>query len=80
MNKEDIYLKSLSGSILAFLVVLLLSFNLRKSVVLNSGLGVLALLFLKVVVFAALFLILVVKSKYIDVTDIQLFKSYIGRP
>lgn len=76
---KEIYLKSLSSSVLAFLVVLLLSFYLRKLVALNSGLGVLVLLIFKVVVFAGVFIFLIVKSKYIDGTDVQLFKSHMGR-
>lgn len=76
---KEVYLKSLSSSILAFLVVLILSFYLRKLVALNTEWEYLALLLFKLVVFVGVFLLLIVKSKYIDVTDIQLFKSYIER-
>jgi len=75
----EIYLKSLSSSILAFLAVLLLSFYLGKLMIINSGPGALVFLFFKVIVFSSIFLFLIIKSRYIDVTDIQLFKSYIGR-
>jgi len=76
---KEVYLKSLSSSILAFLVVLILSFYLRKLVALNTEWEYLAFLFFKLAVFVSVFLLLIVKSKYIDETDIQLFKSYIGR-
>jgi O-antigen/teichoic acid export membrane protein len=76
---EEVYLKSLSSSVLALLVVLILSFYLRKLVAFHAEWEYLALLLFKLAVFIGVFLLLIVKSKYIDMADIRLFKSYRGK-
>lgn len=68
---QKIYLKPFLSSLAAFLVVLGLSFFLR-----NAKFQYLVVLLLNFTVFFGLFLFLIVKSKYLDATDTQLFKFY----
>jgi O-antigen/teichoic acid export membrane protein len=72
-----IYVKPLLSSLIAFTITFGLSYHLQGLVFLQGKLGHSISLFLESLVFLMLFIILITKTRFLDVSDAQLFKLYL---
>jgi O-antigen/teichoic acid export membrane protein len=72
-----IYIKPLLSSLIAFAITFGLSYHLQGLAFLQGKLGHLISLFLESLVFLLLFIILITKTRFLNVSDAQLFKLYL---
>jgi O-antigen/teichoic acid export membrane protein len=71
------YMKPLLSSLIAFAITFGLSYHLQSLIFLSGKLGYSISLLLKSLVFLMLFVILITKTKFLSVSDAQLFKLYL---
>jgi O-antigen/teichoic acid export membrane protein len=71
------YVKPLAASLIAFAITCGLSYNLHGFIFFEGRLGYSVSLVLKSSVFLVLFIILIAKVRFLDVSDVQLFKLYL---
>jgi O-antigen/teichoic acid export membrane protein len=71
------YVKPLVASLIAFAITYGLSYNFHGFVFFDGRVGYSVSLLLKASVFLVLFIILIAKVRFLDVSDIQLFKLYL---
>jgi O-antigen/teichoic acid export membrane protein len=71
------YVKPLVASLIAFAITYGLSYNFHGFIFFEGRLGYSVSLVLKSSVFLVLFIILIAKVRFLDVSDVQLFKLYL---
>ncbi len=74
------YVKPLAASLIAFAITYGLSYNFHGFIFFEERWGYSISLALKSLVFLVFFIILIIKAKFLDVSDAQLFKLYLRTP
>jgi O-antigen/teichoic acid export membrane protein len=74
------YVKPLVASIITFAITFGLSYNFHDFIFLGGRWGYLVSLALKSLVFLVFFILLIIKTKFLDSSDAQLFKLYLRTP
>jgi O-antigen/teichoic acid export membrane protein len=74
---QTTYLKPLVASLIPFAITFGLSFSIQSSILFNGRLGYSVSLFLKSIVFLIFYILLINRSKFLDVSDARLFKLFL---